>query len=212
MGFKGSLRVRMRLFIKRWKYRFFEMPKRFDDIVHQFDNLIQEVHSNNTLNIDLRQWIGQMDCHLSEFNHSISNETRLRQAQCKKIKDNVKRLNKRCDDFELDFVEIKDTNKNIIQEMQSFINRHKGLISLSQRFTKALDDLHKLEDISKKGLSDFDIYRKELLKDVEKFKKNDAAVSRLAHLEERITLMEIKQKGNSHNGSGENVSGSIRAN
>lgn len=70
-------------------------------------------------------------------------------------------------------------------------------------------DLDRIESLIEKGSSKYKEYLDQLKKDISTFKKTDNAIVRLAHLEERITLMEVNYREISHNGSGKITSRSI---
>jgi len=211
--------AKIRSFFKFFTFRFFDLPKRMDDIVIQFEKLIETVHGNNSLTLDNTRVIGQQMLMLDSCNSDLKNERKLRLEQARRFNMRVAKVAGYYKDLapKVDFIndDLSDKLENILShcsELGEIVHKkNKKYSDLIERMEWATNNFAKIEKITLQAKVDYDKYIDQLQKDISEFKKTDQAVMRLAHLEERITLMEINYREKSHNGSGETIPRPIRA-
>jgi predicted nucleic acid-binding Zn-ribbon protein len=147
----------------------------------------------------------------------------------KKVSKDVSKINNMLVQLDVEFGIFKNTvkkydkllNENIkkvddstaaFDNVTSMIRKEIGEFDSYKFKYNAIESLHERADV------DYDKFLKKLEVAVTKFQKSDAAIERLARLEERITLMEITnvaksiaiQREQLNNGSGQDSSRSIR--
>lgn len=195
-----GLRGRFVSFFKHWHYRLFELPRRFDEIVIQFENLIQEFHSHNTCYLESKYVWDDLTNAIKEVDENAAHQHSLIRKQ---IKRNETKTKNELDNIVKTLIKLDD-NSHAIDGLMSQLRKELGQFHAYKKKYDSIDGLHdKLEQ-------DYDHYLERLKNDISKFKERDQAVMRLAHLEERITLIEIANREKGQHGSGENLSGSAR--
>jgi hypothetical protein len=201
-----GVRAKFKTFIKGFKFRFFELPKRMDDIVKQFGTLSTSVHEHNTLVLDMVMRLTGYDSAFHSYHLEIEKEKKLRLEQGKRANEKVRNIASELNKFidKIENIKIQYSALEIIVN-----KKNKKAAHLIERFEWSLNNFEKIEVITLKAKDHYDKYLLQLQRDISEFKETDQAVRRLAHLEERITLMELKYREYSHNDSGKITSRSI---
>lgn len=197
-----GIKFKIRSFIKQIKYRYFDIPKRLNALVIHVDTLAKHDGHRRAYELSFKTWFEKYDQKLEEAYFDTKKETKLRMEQAKRHAAKTDKKIKELQDY---FVER-------ISELEDIITRrNKKSTHLADRLEWALNNFTKIEDVTLLAKENYDDYLQQLKTDISEFKKTDQAVMRLAHLEERITLMEVKHRENSHNGRGEKAPRSARA-
>lgn len=215
-----GVRAKFRSFINGFKFRFFELPKRMDDIVKQFEDTLISINEHHSLTLDNTMRLTGYDSMFHSNHLDMEKEKKLRLEQAKRTNNRVKTFG----DILKDLVAKVDFNHNDLSEkteqlFNDFLVLHSKIAGqdkkdkeLIKRLEWALKNFSKIEEMAKSASDQYENFLTRLKKDISEFKETDHAIRRLAHLEERITLIEIHNKGVKSHGSGETTSRSITAN
>lgn len=221
--------ARFKSFFKWIKFRFFDLPKRLNDIESQFKTVIVEAHEHNTLAIEAAEKLSEVQRSPGLLQHQIqyqiAKERKLRIAHglraSNKLKEEMFTVNNNFERIRQELLVInillkdkaaKDkANEKTLSILMTKYEEIPNLCSIMRtelsEFFVYKDRYEKIEGLHNKMEVDYASYIKKFKSEYSAFKKNDDAIRRLAHLEERITLIELSNKEQRKHGSGQAVSG-----
>lgn len=215
-----DIRVELRLFFIKIKTYFTRRYKKLEWKVSELDRIHNAIANSLTILIHEKSNEFHERLELAENekdrNHFLEkefkNESRVRKGQVtklsKKLEEFIKRFDKDTGNSNANFKFMNDKIKKLLPYLEK-VDEYENLCSMLRKeigaFHQAGKKFDDLDALASKVKIEYDRYLKDLNtyhqthlemlhRDISEYKKNDNAVVRLASLESRITMLEIKQK------------------
>jgi hypothetical protein len=138
---------------------------------------------------------------ITDLSEEINHERDLRLQQCNRLEIRVNKRIKQLQEEMMDRFGYVASRYDEILQMIGVLQK-KG--ATSKDLAKKIDFLNNVHETAKLH---YENYLIELKREISEFAKSDNAVVRLSSLESRITLMEIRHRESSDNGSRQELSG-----